>query len=127
MARIAAVPAALATMVCLVACSSDAQTGRAADPETTSPTGIPTTGIPTTGTPAPGTATPDTPRPGAAQTRAPRAEIDAVQPATAMAAVRHLAGDVGPRPGTSAAYHRAAAWVDRRLSALGWQVSRQSF
>jgi Iap family predicted aminopeptidase len=44
-----------------------------------------------------------------------------------MAAVRHLAGDVGPRPGTSPAYHRAAAWVDQRLSALGWEVRQQSF
>ena len=44
-----------------------------------------------------------------------------------MAAVRHLAGEVGPRPGTSPAFHRAAAWVERRLSALGWQVRQQSF
>jgi Zn-dependent M28 family amino/carboxypeptidase len=34
---------------------------------------------------------------------------------------------VGPRPGTSAAYRRAAGWVQGRLVALGWQVRRQSF
>jgi len=44
-----------------------------------------------------------------------------------MAAVRHLAGRVGARPGTSPAYLRAAAWVDRRLSSLGWEVRRQPF
>jgi len=44
-----------------------------------------------------------------------------------MAAVRHLAGEVGPRPGTSPAYFRAAAWVERRLTDLGWTVGRQRF
>jgi Zn-dependent M28 family amino/carboxypeptidase len=44
-----------------------------------------------------------------------------------MAAVRELAGRIGPRPGTSPAYRRAAGWVERRLSAAGWTVRRQSF
>ena len=44
-----------------------------------------------------------------------------------MAAVRHLAGTVGPRPGTSPAYFRAAAWVESRLTELGWTVQRQRF
>ena len=44
-----------------------------------------------------------------------------------MAAVQYLAGQVGPRPGTSPAYFRAAAWVEQRLSALGWEVRRQPF
>ena len=44
-----------------------------------------------------------------------------------MAAVRHLAVDIGPRPGTSPEFHRAAGWVERRLSALGWQVRQRSF
>ena len=44
-----------------------------------------------------------------------------------MAAVRHLAGRVGPRPGTSPAYFRAAAWVETRLTELGWTVERQRF
>jgi Zn-dependent M28 family amino/carboxypeptidase len=44
-----------------------------------------------------------------------------------MATVRHLAGRVGPRPGTSAAYQRAASWVERRLAAFGYSVVRHSF
>jgi len=50
-----------------------------------------------------------------------------VRARTAMGAVRHLAGDVGPRPGTSPAYLRAAGWVEGRLTALGWTVERQTF
>jgi aminopeptidase YwaD len=44
-----------------------------------------------------------------------------------MAAVRHLAGTIGPRPGTSPAYFRAAQWVESRLGELGWTVERQRF
>ena len=47
--------------------------------------------------------------------------------ATATATVRHLAGDIGPRPGTSPAYRRAAAWVEQRLESAGWDVRRQPF
>ncbi|WP_322937195.1 M28 family metallopeptidase [Nocardioides bizhenqiangii] len=50
-----------------------------------------------------------------------------VESSTAMAAVRHLAGVVGPRPGTTPAYFRAAEWVDAQLDRLGWQVERQRF
>ncbi|MET0998323.1 MAG: M28 family peptidase [Marmoricola sp.] len=57
----------------------------------------------------------------------PRADPDTVRPATAMGAVRHLAGRVGPRPGTSEAYFRAAGWVTQRLTSLGWEVRRQPF
>lgn len=47
--------------------------------------------------------------------------------ATAMTAVRHLAGRVGPRHGTSPAYRRAARWVERRLESMGYDVRRQPF
>ena len=57
----------------------------------------------------------------------PRADPDDVRAATAMAAVRHLAGTIGPRPGTSPAYFRAARWVESRLTELGWTVERQRF
>lgn len=46
---------------------------------------------------------------------------------TAMAAVRHLAGVVGPRPGTAPSYFRAADWVEARFARLGWEVERQRF
>jgi aminopeptidase YwaD len=44
-----------------------------------------------------------------------------------MRAVRHLAGRIGPRPGTSPAYVRAAGWVESELTRLGWTVERQQF
>ena len=44
-----------------------------------------------------------------------------------MQAVDVLAGRIGPRPGTSAAYFRAAAYVERELKRHGWQVRRQAF
>jgi hypothetical protein len=43
----------------------------------------------------------------------------------AYAAVQHLAGRIGPRHATSAAYRRAAAWVERRLRGHGLDVRRQ--
>ena len=55
------------------------------------------------------------------------ASPDAVRPATALAAVRHLAGRIGPRPGTSPAFFRAASWVEGQLTASGWSVRRQPF
>ena len=48
------------------------------------------------------------PRPPAGRPGRPPADPDDVRAATAMATVRHLAGRVGPRPGTSPAYFRAA-------------------
>ncbi|WP_240617145.1 M28 family metallopeptidase [Nocardioides speluncae] len=57
------------------------------------------------------------------QARAVRpADLDA---AVAMAAVRHLAGEIGPRHATSPAYRAAADWVARRFSSLGYDVRRQ--
>ncbi|WP_232679377.1 M28 family metallopeptidase [Nocardioides sp. R-C-SC26] len=56
---------------------------------------------------------------------APRVSADDADVRVAVAAVRHLAGRIGPRPGTSPAYRRAAAWVESRLEAAGWQVRRQ--
>jgi hypothetical protein len=56
-----------------------------------------------------------------------RADPDDTREATAVRAVHHLAGVIGPRPGTSPAFHRSAGWVERRLRGLGWQVERQPF
>jgi Zn-dependent M28 family amino/carboxypeptidase len=42
-----------------------------------------------------------------------------------MAAVEHLAGRIGPRHATSAAYADAARWVAGRLRDLGYRVHRQ--
>jgi hypothetical protein len=45
----------------------------------------------------------------------------------ALAAVDHLAGRIGPRPGTSPAYFEAAGWVEQQLRGHGWEVRRQRF
>ncbi|WP_243395462.1 M28 family metallopeptidase [Nocardioides currus] len=47
--------------------------------------------------------------------------------AVAMAAVRHLAGAVGPREATSPSFDRAAGWVADRFEGLGYDVRRQRF
>ena len=87
-------------------------------PTSTSPP-APSATAPSATAAAPPTALPTTP--------VPRADPDDVRARTAMAAVRHLAGTIGPRPGTSPAYFRAARWVGSRLTELGWTVERQRF
>ena len=44
---------------------------------------------------------------------------------TAVRAVRHLAGTIGPRHATSAAYGRAVRWVAGELTRLGYDVRRE--
>lgn len=46
---------------------------------------------------------------------------------TALRAVRHLAGEIGPREATGPAYVRASRWVARALAGLGYDVVRQRF
>ncbi len=82
--------------------------------------------------PAPSTPTTTVASPDAGPEEVPRVEPPRVSPddarvATALAAVRHLAGDIGPRHGTSPAFRRAAAWVEGELTGHGWQVTRQRF
>lgn len=87
----------------------------------------------TTSSVAPGSgaspADPPTPPPAPVPTPADPEPGDPadVRASTAMAAVRHLAGRIGPRHGTSAAYLRAVGWTESRLGELGWQVERQAF
>lgn len=70
-------------------------------------------------------ATPSPSPPGA--TRAPRLAASDVDQRTAMAVVRRLAARIGPRPGHTPAFFRAADYVERRLEAFGWRVERQRF
>lgn len=72
------------------------------------------TGAPSTSPTEPDTAIPDPPVPAFSARRA-------------MATVRFLAGEVGPRLATAPAFRRAARWVQRELESLGYDVSRQSF
>lgn len=107
-----ATPTTLLTLVLLGAgCSADP----APEPAPVGPAPTRTTASPPT--------TPSTPRP----TRIPRVDPDDVRVRTATATVRHLAGEIGPRPGTTAAYAEAAGWVQGRFEQLGWQVRRQRF
>ncbi len=116
--------AAVAAAALLTGCTSDDS------PDPASPSAAPpvASGSPTsTTTPSTSPATTPTTAPTAAPTPAPRADPGKVRAATAMAAVRHLAGRIGPRPGTSPDYFRAATWVEARLGELGWTVERQTF
>ena len=81
---------------------------------------------PTTTATAPATASKPSPTPSGTQA-APPLTPEQLRVGTATDAVRHLAGEIGPRPGTSPAYHRAAAWVEGKLAGFGWQVHRQRF
>lgn len=61
---------------------------------------------------------------GRPSTSPPVRPVDA-DPDLALAAVRHLAGEIGPRHATSPAYREAAGWVARQLADLGYDVRRQ--
>jgi len=51
----------------------------------------------------------------------------ALKLATAIQAVEHLAGTIGPRHATSRAFQQAAAWTAGRFRALEYDVRRQVF
>jgi hypothetical protein len=74
------------------------------------------------------TADPTTPSPEPSATEEPPPDPVApgdLDPATAVRAVRHLAGEIGPREATGESYARAADWVDRSFTAMGFEVVRQ--
>jgi Zn-dependent M28 family amino/carboxypeptidase len=70
----------------------------------------PTESVATSPAPSPTTSTPE-----------PAPTFD---PAAAFAVVEHLAGSIGPREATSAAFQQAAADVESRLIALGYDITR---
>lgn len=55
----------------------------------------------------------------------PMTERATFRQASAVGHVRFLAGQIGPREATSTSYQRAAAWVEHRLAAVGYDVNRQ--
>lgn len=103
----------LLALVVVTGCSGGGETPQPTDRTAPTRASTPSTSATTA------TATP-TPSP-------PRVAAEDARPAVAMAAVRHLAGTIGPRPGTSPAYRRAARWVERELEEHGWEVRRQRF
>jgi aminopeptidase YwaD len=115
------VAATVAGAVLLAGCSDmEPEPIHPVSPTSTSPPASPPASVPSTPEPT----SSETP-PASAQP--PLADPDDVRVATAMGAVRRLAGRVGPRPGTSPAYFRAARWVESQLTRLGWTVERQRF
>jgi hypothetical protein len=97
----------------LVACT-EADEAPVAEPPAQTP---PAPSTPTTASTSPPTSTP----------RPPRVGPDDARTRIALDTIDHLAGRIGPRPGTSPAYFRAAAWVEERLEGSGWEVRRQRF
>ncbi len=123
--------ATTAWLVLLAGCTSEGvDPATPATPTSTLPT-LPTLStMPTVPTVPTVTSSPTSPEsvPSSSQSAEPeRADPNDVRTATAMRAVRHLAEDIGPRPGTSAAYLEAADWVEKQLVALGWRVEQRSF
>ena len=109
-------------LVLLVAgCTEEGEAPVAEPPAQTppSPTEPPASTTPTS--PSPSTSPPEStppPRP---------VSPDDARVGIALDAVDHLAGRIGPRPGTSAAYFRAADWVRGKFRGSGWEVRRQRF
>jgi aminopeptidase YwaD len=88
------------------------------EPAPTDPTGSSET-VSSAAVPSPG-------EPSTAATLQPRAVRPAdLDVSIANRAVRHLAGEIGPRHATSPAYREAADWVAGRLAAFGYDVRRQ--
>lgn len=109
---------ALVAGLLLLGCTAEpsARPDRAARPSPTASVTAPSGSTPTQEpSDEPSPASDPTPRP--VRFSAQRAKAD----------VRHLAGDIGPRPATGPAFDRAARFVARRLRSLGYDVSRPSF
>ncbi|HSV40303.1 MAG TPA: M28 family peptidase, partial [Nocardioidaceae bacterium] len=60
-------------------------------------------------------------------TTTPPANPAAFHVATAVQAVEHLAGSIGPRHATSPAFRLAVTWTADRFRELGYDVRRQAF
>ncbi|HEX6150427.1 M28 family metallopeptidase [Nocardioides sp.] len=110
--------AALALAAVAAGCSLDDPEGPAAPPTSSSSTADTDRTEPTPGS----STSPTEPAPDPVPVRP--ADFDVRR---AQGAVQHLAGRIGPRPGTSAAFDRAAVWVSGELESLGYRVRRQSF
>jgi len=106
-----AAPVGLAVAALLTACTEAAEPGAEPTPTSSTPSASDT-----------GPSTSPGPTPDAEALR--RADFDVRR---ATAAVRHLAGRIGPRHGTSPAFSRAVDWVAGELEGMGYRVRRQPF
>ena len=108
-------------VLALSACSADPADGPSTAPPQQS------------ASPDPSNATPSDPSGGATAEPStepttepsPPVSPDDLDRSTAMAAVRHLAGTIGPREATGRSYARAADWVGAAFEQLGYDVERQ--
>jgi hypothetical protein len=89
--------------------------------ETESEPARPRPTVSSTGSPSPAPATPSPSLHGEER------EIPPFDGRRAMADVRHLAGDIGPRLATGPAFREAAGWVSDRFAHLGYDVARQTY
>lgn len=81
------------------------------------------TGSSSSGHSAPSTATPSSP--DSPTSRSSPAEAASFDSGATLRTIEHLAGEIGPREGSSKEYRRAAAFVERRLERLGYDVNRE--
>ena len=107
----------LALVLALTACSGGDETG--AGPSTPAPSSPSTS--------PPSRPSEPTPSPSELPVEPPPLAVGDARAATAVGTVRFLADEVGPRPGHTPAYRRAADWVQQRFEALGWDVEQQPF
>ena len=105
--------------VLLVGCSPSPPSGNGPDGATRS----------ATATSAPGPSSTTTPREDRTRASQPRPDVGPrdFDPSQAAAVVRHLAGSIGPRHGTSPAFREAVTWTAGYFERLGYRVRRQPF
>lgn len=108
----------LVGVLALSSCSVDPESSREGRPGEGRPTEAPTSAV------APSAPSPTDGSLASSPSARPVGPED-FDTGVAMAAVRHLAGTIGPRHATSPAYRRAVRWVARDLRALGHDVRRE--
>jgi Zn-dependent M28 family amino/carboxypeptidase len=117
--------ASLAAVALAAACAQDDgnHSGAAAEPQSPSATTeAPVTTSAPTVTPSPSPTPTPTPTPSPTPTPEPEpVEFDAD---AAFQIIEWLADDIGPREGTSDAFHAAAAELEERFTDLGYEVSQ---
>jgi acetylornithine deacetylase/succinyl-diaminopimelate desuccinylase-like protein len=114
-------------LLLLAGCSADASSpSTPAPPAVSSAPTAPTDPVPTSPSATPSPTATASPSPSArpSPTAAPRpARVDADR---VLRDIETLAVDIGPREATSRRYARAADWVERRLTSLGYRVRRET-
>ena len=116
MHRLANSVALVAALFVISGCSRPDETPPSVSPQQSASPEAPGTPA-STATDEPSSApSPDPPRP---------VSPDDLDRSTAVEAVRHLAGSIGPREATGRSYARAADWVGSAFERLGYDVERQ--